>query len=268
MSRNAALLEWYGHERRELPWRRTSDPWHILVSEVMLQQTQASRVIEPYLRFIERFPDPASAVGASAGELLEIWIGLGYNARALRLREAAVRIEVDGWPTTAERLRSLPGVGPYTAAAVACFAFGEQVPAIDTNARRVLSRWVGRPLEPADLIAVASDALPFGDAGDWNQAVMDLGASICRPRPDCAACPVARWCASPDVYVPPKRQSRFEGSVRQARGSILRLLVERDQIDREALTGRIPHDRADEALTSLVEEGTVNEIHGRISLAD
>ncbi|NOY56765.1 MAG: A/G-specific adenine glycosylase, partial [Actinobacteria bacterium] len=202
--RNAALLEWYGHTRRSLPWRQTDDPWRILVSEVMLQQTQASRVTGAYVRFLDRFPDPASAARADAAEILAIWSGLGYNTRALRLREAARSIVAHGWPTTAETLRSLPGVGPYTAAAVACFAFGEQVPAVDTNLRRVLSRWFGRPLDGAELADAADTQLADGSAADWNQAVMDLGATLCRPRrPVCASCPVASWCVGPDVYTAP-----------------------------------------------------------------
>jgi A/G-specific adenine glycosylase len=235
----------------------------------MLQQTQAARVVDPYLRFVARFPTPASAARASARELLAAWMGLGYNARALRLREAARRIEAGGWPTTIEALQKLPGVGPYTAAAVACFAFGRQVATPDTNVRRVLSRWVGRPIEGSELAETATRLMPDGEAADWNQAVMDLGSAICRPVPACESCPVVDWCSSPDVYVPPRPQERFGGSVRQARGSILRILVERGSVRRgELLTrsGVVSRSRAEQALESLIGDDLVTEHDGRVSL--
>jgi len=267
--RNGALLEWYGHKGRSLPWRQTDDPWRILVSEVMLQQTQASRVAEAYLRFLDRFPDPASTARAGAAEILAIWSGLGYNTRALRLREAARIIASDGWPTTAETLKSLPGVGPYTAAAVACFAFGEQIPAVDTNLRRVLSRWLGRPLDGSDLADVAATLLAAGVAADWNQAIMDLGATLCRPRrPTCGSCPVNSWCAGPDVYTAPKTQGRFDGSIRQARGAVLRSLISHDRAHRSNLIESLPAVRVEEALDGLIRDGIVVENADCVSLVD
>ena len=230
----------------------------------MLQQTQASRVVEPYERFIARFPDPTSLAAARIADVLSFWMGLGYNTRALRLKEAAMMIVEHGWPTTSVELQSLPGVGPYTAAAVACFAFGEQVAATDTNLRRVLSRWVGRPLEGSDLARTASELIADGAAIDWNQAVMDLGATICRPSPDCEVCPVSAWCRDPGIYEPPRPQGRFEGSVRQARGAILRALVEHDVVSIDDLRGLLP--RIDEAVTGLVDEGLVLRNGGRVSL--
>lgn len=224
--RAAALLDWYGRHRRDAPWRDTSDPWRILVSEVMSQQTQVSRVIPKWRAFLERFPAPGDCAAAPRSEVLAMWSGLGYNSRAIRLQEAAQLIDEEGWPTSSKALQALPGVGPYTAAAVACFAFGEQVPAIDTNLRRVLSRWAGLPLDRGALEEYASTALPEGFAEDWNQAVMDLAASICSPRePSCAICPVAEWCADPTVYEPPRPQGRFEGSTREARGAVIRVLT-------------------------------------------
>jgi A/G-specific adenine glycosylase len=231
----------------------------------MLQQTQAGRVVEPYERFIARFPDPTSLAAAPTADVLSFWMGLGYNTRALRLKEAARLILEHGWPTTAAELQSLPGVGPYTAAAVACFAFGEQVAAVDTNLRRVLSRWVGRPLEGSDLLRTAEELVAAGDAIDWNQAVMDLGATICRPSPDCEACPVADWCEDPSIYEPPRPQSRFEGSVRQARGAILRALVERDAVSIDRIRDSVP--LADDAIAALVDEQVIVESDGRLSLA-
>ncbi len=223
--RAAALLAWYRAERRDLPWRGETDPYRVLVSEVMLQQTQAARVARHYPGFVARFPTAADLAAAPLAAVLAAWSGLGYNRRAQRLREACRAVVRDGWPHTADGLAALPGVGPYTAAAVACFAFGEQVAAADTNARRVLSRWRGEPLRGAALSTAAAAALT-GDAGEWNQALMDLGATVCTARrPHCDRCPVAQWCAGPAAYDPPRPQGTFAGSNRQLRGALIRDLV-------------------------------------------
>jgi A/G-specific adenine glycosylase len=200
-----AVLDWYARSRRDLPWRRTTDPYAILVSEVMLQQTQVARVVPRYLEWLERWPDAASLAAASRGEVLAAWVGLGYNRRALALHEAARAVARDGWPAD---LRTLPGVGPYTAAAVASFAFGAEVAAVDTNARRVAER-IGRG-SPSELLAP-------GRAAEWNQAAMELGATVCTARaPRCDACPVAAWCASAGRPVvrarATRRAERFEDS--------------------------------------------------------
>jgi A/G-specific adenine glycosylase len=224
--RSEALLAWYGRHQREVAWRRTTDPWAILVSEVMAQQTQVPRVIPKWQAFMERYPTPADCATAPRAEVLSLWSGLGYNSRAIRLHAAAARIAEQGWPTTPEGLQALPGVGPYTAAAVACFAFGVQVPAVDTNVRRVLSRWAGQALDRRALLNFAETEIPDGLAADWNQALMDLGASICTPRdPACSICPVVASCLDPTVYTPPRPQGRFEGSRRQARGAAIRSLT-------------------------------------------
>jgi A/G-specific adenine glycosylase len=204
----------------------TRDPWPVLVSEVMLQQTQVARVVPFYERFVARYPAPAVLAEAPAAEALAMWSGLGYNRRAVRLQEAARRITADGWPPDAAGLQTLPGIGPYTAAAVACFAYGDQIPTTDTNLRRVLSRWYGRSLVGRELTEAARAELPLDRAADWNQAVMDLGAGFCRPvGPSCSECPVAIWCAGPETYVPPPAQGRFRGSRREARGAVIRSLV-------------------------------------------
>lgn len=224
-ARNAALLAWYSDQKRDLPWRGETDPYRILVSEVMLQQTQAARVVPIYDRFVTAFPTAGDLASAVLQDVLDVWSGLGYNSRAVRLREAARIVQADGWPTTPETLMELPGVGPYTAAAIASFAFEAQIPAIDTNLRRVLSRWHGESLHGTALSVAAKTAL--GEpASDWNQAMMDLGATRCTPRnPQCGICPVNDWCAGPAAYVPPSAQGRFEGSSRQLRGAIVRALV-------------------------------------------
>jgi A/G-specific adenine glycosylase len=224
----------------------------------MLQQTQAGRVVAYFDRFLERFPTVAALAASPLADVVAAWSGLGYNSRAKRLRDAA-RIVVDtGWPETPEGLADLPGVGPYTAAAVASLAFGVRVPAVDTNLRRVLSRWEGTPLSGAVLHEAAREAL--GDpAADWNQAMMDLGASLCRPRdPRCPECPVASWCSGPTVYEPPPRQAVFAGSIRQVRGSVLRALVA-GPASVAALAARTGHapERLATALSALVDEGLV-----------
>jgi A/G-specific adenine glycosylase len=258
--RNAALLSWYAANRRDLPWRGIDDPYRILVSEVMLQQTQAARVVGHYQRFVERFPTVEALAAASLADVLDSWSGLGYNARARRLREAARIVAAEGWPTTTAGLEALPGVGRYTAAAVAAFAFGEHVVAIDTNVRRVVSRWNGEPLEGEALIAATQAALG-SPAVDWTQAVMDLGASICLVRgARCDHCPVSDWCAGPQSYIPPLPQARFEGSTRQLRGAVVRAVLTGLQTP-EALAERsgFPVEAVELALDDLVEEGMLIE---------
>src|SRR3954469_63040 len=186
------LLAWYERVRRPLPWRFTRDPYALLVSEVMLQQTQALRVVPYYEHWLARFPDAAALAAAPARDVLAAWSGLGYNRRGLALRGAAAVVAGRGWP---EDLTALPGVGPYTAAAVSSFAWDRQVAAVDTNVRRVLRRHGG--MAAADVTARAAALLPAGRAAAFNQAAMELGATICRPRaPRCPACPVARGCAA------------------------------------------------------------------------
>lgn len=263
--RNTALLSWYAAQKRTLPWRDETDPYLILVSEVMLQQTQASRVIPFYGRFVARFPTVESLACAVLQDVLDAWTGLGYNTRALRLREAARIIHTDGWPTTPQTLADLPGVGPYTAAAVASFAFGARVPAVDTNLRRVLSRWHGESLTGAVLTAAAETALGQ-PAGVWNQAMMDLGATVCVPRnPRCTICPVEDWCSGPAAYAPPTAQGRFEGSARQLRGAIVRSLVRHpatiDDIVQE--TGFSP-GQVEAAINNLAAEGLIQRDVGGV----
>ncbi len=221
-ARNDALLAWYAEHQRDLPWRRTTDPYPVLVSELMLQQTQAARVVPLFESFMRRWPTVEELASADTAEILAAWSGLGYNSRALRLHQAARRIAEEGWPTSAAGLAELPGVGPYTAGAIASISFGEATPAVDTNLRRVISRWEGEPLEGRSLHDAAAQMV--GDpAGSWNQAIMDLGASVCRPRePRCGSCPVSEWCSDPAVYTAPPRQAAFEGSRRQLRGALVR----------------------------------------------
>lgn len=252
-----ALIDWYEAEHRDLPWRRTTDPYAILVSEVMLQQTQVARVVPRYEAWIERWPTAAALAAASRAELLAAWVGLGYNRRALRLHEACTILARDGWPRSAAGLRRLPGVGPYTAAAVASFAFGEPVAAIDVNVARVAAR-LGAG-EPEQLLARDAPAT-------WNQAVMELGATVCRARTaDCAACPVSAWCASAgrasEAVVAGAPPPRFEDTNRWARGRIVAALAEG-----RGLPAEVADERLRPALESLVRDGLVRRGPDGLSL--
>ncbi|HZO50996.1 MAG TPA: A/G-specific adenine glycosylase [Gaiellaceae bacterium] len=219
-------MVWYHENRRPLPWRRTRDPYAILVSEVMLQQTQVERVVPRYLAWLERWPTAADLAAASTAEVIVAWQGLGYNRRAVSLHRAARHVAAHGWP---DDLTELPGVGPYTAAAVGNFAFGRDELPVDTNVRRVQER-TGEPFD-------ASCA----------QALFDLGATICLARiPRCDACPLAARCPSRGRrYEPLRRQSRFEGSFRQRRALALRAVA----------AGGQPADG--DALVSLERDGLV-----------
>lgn len=198
------LLTWYGRVRRDLPWRRTRDPYHIWVAEVMLQQTQVATVIPYYERFLARFPTVEALAAALLDEVLKLWEGLGYYARARHLHTAArtVVAKYDGQvPDAMGDLLSLPGVGPYTAGAILSMAYGQDAPALDGNVRRVLSRLFAVEEDVAQgagqrrLWALAEELLPPGQAGDLNQALMDLGATVCTPRtPLCGACPLVEDC--------------------------------------------------------------------------
>jgi A/G-specific adenine glycosylase len=236
-----ALLAWYDAGHRDLPWRRTADPWAILVSEVMLQQTQAARVIPYYERFLARFPTPQAAAGAAPAAILEAWSGLGYNRRALALQRAGRHVAEHGWP---DDLRELPGVGPYTAAAVASFAFGVQAAAVDTNVRRVLDRHAARTHTARELAGRADELLPRGRAAAFNQAMMELGATVCTPRrPACPQCPVAHGCgahAAGGPAAPVRRGSapgaRFEDTDRWLRGRVVAALLAGEALPRAERT--------------------------------
>ena len=198
-----ALLAWYRKERRDLPWRRTRDPYAIWVAEIMLQQTRVAVVVPHYLRFLERFPDVRALARAREDDVLAAWSGLGYYRRARALRAAAVEVRerhAGRVPSDAASLARLPGIGRYTAGAIASQAFGAREPVVDGNVRRVLSRILGlrgKNASDASLWRVAERLVEQDDPGDWNQALMELGAVVCAPRaPDCPRCPVRRNCAA------------------------------------------------------------------------
>jgi A/G-specific adenine glycosylase len=233
----ARVLEWFGRAGRDLPWRHTRDPWSVLVAEVLAQQTQVERAAGAFPAFLARFPDPEALAAASPAEVLRQWQGLGYNRRALALRACArAVVERGGWPETVAGLAALPGIGPYTARAVACFAMGRQVAPVDTNVARVLSRSLaGTDPSRLGLAArqrLADAAVPAGLAWEWSSALMDLGAAHCRPRPRCDGCPIAahcRWLALGAAAPPPspRRAAPFQTSDRRWRGAVVRVLAAR-----------------------------------------
>ena len=218
-----ALLAWYDHHQRDLPWRRTRDPWSILLSEVLLQQTQVTRGLVYWRRMVETFPTVASMSRASVDAVLKAWEGAGYYSRARRLHALSQRVmltkDKDGFngelPGTYAELLTLPGIGPYTAAAVASIAFGQPVACVDGNIRRVMARHTAQTEPTAkDVQDWADAALQIHRPGDWNQALMELGATVCTPRRvRCEACPLAPSCrgrAAPERYPTAKKQRKID----------------------------------------------------------
>jgi A/G-specific adenine glycosylase len=268
------LLRWGEQTRRDLPWRRTRDPWAVLVSELMLQQTQAPRVVPKFEAFMERFPTVAVCASSSVGDVVDAWHGLGYNRRAVNLHRTAVLVDEHHGgrlPDDLDSLLALPGVGPYTARAVLVFAFERDIGLVDTNAGRFVARALAAAsVNAADAQRAADAAVPRGHAWAWGQAVFDLGAAVCTKRaPLCDVCPIASSCAwasagfpQPDPIIGSagvsKGQSTFAGSFRQGRGRLVAALRS-GPIGAEsvALAAGWPDDpaRADEAVASLIADG-------------
>jgi A/G-specific adenine glycosylase len=279
------LIAWYRRSARELPWRKPGfGAWGVLVSEFMLQQTPVSRVIPHLEAWLARWPTPTALAAAAPAEAVRQWANLGYPRRALWLHRAAVEIRDrhDGVvPRDVDALLALTGIGDYTARAVAVFAYGDRHPVVDTNTRRVIARAVEGRSQPgpparADLVAMAA-LLPVDDTGAAivNAATMELGATVCIARtPRCDACPIAHLCAwraagYPDTGDTRRKQARYDGSDRQARGAALKEL--RDAagpgIRSESLLAHWPdaHQR-DRAITSLADDGLIELIDGRARL--
>jgi A/G-specific adenine glycosylase len=293
-------MEWYRPRRGAYPWRVHPTPYRVLVSEVMLQQTQAGRVAPVFERFVARFPSITSLARAPRSEVVRAWSGLGYNRRAVALSEAAraVGAHHDGRiPRTVDGLRRLPGVGPYTAAAVASLAFGEPAAAVDTNVRRVVARALlgvdGPEASPAEVGGAAERWMDRRDPGGFNQALMDLGRELCRPAPRCEDCPLRAHCRfrlsrppalrSSSGPAPPHAWSRraqppFQGSSRQVRGKVVEILRARRWTTLASLAREVgvPTSRVARAVRSLASEGIVRagpaaragRSRGRIALAD
>jgi A/G-specific adenine glycosylase len=234
-----AVLAWGVPRLRDLPWRRTRDPWAVLVAEVMLQQTQTDRVVPKWHAFIAAYPTPADCAAASLGDVLRRWQGLGYPRRARNLHDAARMIVArhgGSVPDGLDELMTLPGVGPYTARAVRAFAFERDDAVVETNVARLLARAAGAGLTARHVQALADELVPAGEGWAWNQVLIDIGATVCRPMPRCADCPVAETCRwhlgghpQPDPALGSAgvstTQPPYAGSVRQARGRVLRTLA-------------------------------------------
>lgn len=270
-----SVLDWYAVHARDLPWRRTKDPWAVLVSEVMLQQTPVARVVPVYTEWLARWPTPSDLAAAAAGDAVRAWGRLGYPRRALRLHETA-RVLTASYgglvPPALDALLDLPGIGDYTARAVASFAFGQRHPVVDTNVRRVLARAVngaeraGPPRGPADL-AAASRWLPDlpADAATFGVALMELGALVCTSRsPTCGVCPLAGTCTwlrlgRPAYDGPATPRQQWQGSDRQARGALLAQLRGAPGALRPGeLSAAWPHERQrSRALAALQADGLV-----------
>ena len=272
------LVEWYRHDHRAFPWRETTDTYEILVSEVMSQQTQLPRVVDAWEGFLDRFPTVGALAEADRSAVVGFWTDyrLGYNNRARYLHEAAEQVvtEYEGeFPEDPEELQQLMGVGPYTANAVASFAFNEGDAVVDTNVKRVLYRALSVPDEDDVFEAVASDLMPPGESRVWNNAIMELGGVACEQTPACddAECPWRRWCeayetgdfTAPDVPEPPA----FEGSRRQSRGRVVGALRDHGELALDELGPRVRVDYVpdgeygrewlDDLLADLAADGLV-----------
>ncbi|TYL38857.1 A/G-specific adenine glycosylase [Natronococcus pandeyae] len=250
-----SLIEWYEDDHRSFPWRETDDPYAILVSEVMSQQTQLDRVVDAWEEFLERWPTTADLATADRADVVGFWTGhsLGYNNRAKYLHEAAQQVEdeYDGtFPETPDELQELMGVGPYTANAVASFAFNNGDAVVDTNVKRVCYRAFGVPDDDAAFEEAANELMPEGRSRVWNNAIMELGGVACRQTPRCdeVGCPWREWCsayASGDFTAPDvPTQPTFEGSRRQFRGRVIGTLREYDELELDTLGHRIRVDYA------------------------
>jgi A/G-specific adenine glycosylase len=272
------LIGWMRANQRDLPWRRTRDPWAVFVAEQMLQQTQVSRVIPKWAAFLDRFPTVQSAAEADASEIVRMWDGLGYNRRALQLHRCAVSITRNGgtFPSTIETLLVLPGVGAYTSRAVLAFAFERDVAVVDTNVARILARsFVGQPMLLREAQHLADALVPNNKGWMWNQGMLDFGATICTKRnPKCDVCPLEGRCVwnhqrnedanAPDPAVGsggvPAKQSTFIGSDRQGRGKLISALRTRSLSDAEIpLVMGWPHDqpRVMRVLQTLIRDRLV-----------
>ncbi len=266
---------------REFPWRATRDPWHVLISEVMLQQTNVGRVYPRFERFVALAPTPAACVSVPLADLLVEWQGMGYPRRCRNIQDSA-RVIVDQYdgivPRDLDALMELPGIGAYTARAILAFAFGDDAAVVDTNVARVIARVHGRALKPRETQEIADELLPRGFARDWNQVIMDFGATVCDARtPTCETCPVAHHCAWRGDGEDPARttaftsrpQGRFEGSDRQARGRLMKRLTE-GSVGASAVAEVMQMadiERAEKLAGSLVKDGLVELVEGAYRLS-
>jgi A/G-specific adenine glycosylase len=272
---NRALFSWFRHSRRDMAWRETFDPYRILVSEIMLQQTQVNRVREKYDLFLSLFPDVTTLARAPRADVLRAWSGLGYNRRAGYLHECArVVVQKHGgvFPCTYEDLVALPGIGRSTAGALLSFAFGADTPMIDTNIRRILTRVFFADASPrpsdAELYRFAVSIIPKGKGREWNYAMLDVGATRCTARRHDPTCPLQELHGPVDDFVYKKPQSRFAGSRRAYRGKIIRLLIDEGSMTMRAIALRIglSREETEDIVEDLLSEHLVSRHGARIAL--
>jgi A/G-specific adenine glycosylase len=274
---SARLLAHYRRTARDLPWRRTHDPYEVLVSEVMLQQTQASRVTPAFDRFVRRFPTLEALAAAPLGAVLREWSGLGYNRRARDLHRIA-RMSPEGLPATVAELDALPGIGAYTAGAIASFAFGQRVPFADVNIKRVLGRlFLGRTATEQEAVQIDAREMPRRTSDLWHHALMDLGATICAPRvPRCADCPLNALCRYARAHAGtataavryqdrPLRPAAYRDTDRRIRGAIVKALT-RSDLTIKALEKEIGDERVGRLTEALVADGLVERAGRRYRL--
>ena len=273
---------WWDSEKRDLPWRISRDPWAILVSEFMLQQTQASRVVEKYKTFLKRFPNPTTCANSTPGKVIELWSGLGYNRRAINLHRTAKIIAEKHKGTVPDELSlllDLPGIGDYTARAILAFSFEKDVAVVDVNVKRVLSRLEGRTLSMKEAQSIADQNLPTGEGWRWNQAMIEIGATICTARKTkCDKCPLKETCTwtknqaatDPAISVKSKKLETFEGSDRQGRGKLINALRNEPIMEKDApqiFGWPNDHKRCKRVLEKLEKDGLiVIADSGKISL--
>ena len=250
------VLSWYAENKRDLPWRKTTNPYEILVSEIMLQQTQVDRVIPFYHRFLATFPTFEALSKADKVVLLKLWQGLGYNNRVLRLQRLAQELTAaqKPFPQTYEQLLELPGIGPYTARAVLAFAFNCSVPVVDTNIRRVLTHELSLPetLTPKELEQIAEQCIPEGKSRLWHNALMDYGA--------------LHATAAKTGIESLSKQGTFEGSTRQVRSTLVKYLLAHRQATSQELSALMPHKEFKSILEKMLKEHLIKEEQGKIVL--
>ncbi|MEA2070366.1 MAG: Fe-S cluster assembly protein HesB [Asgard group archaeon] len=253
------IFSWWKENKRELPWRKTKNPYHIMIAEVMLQQTQVSRVIDKYKEFLEEFPTLSELANASTAHVLKVWSGLGYNRRALWLLEAAKKIkEKETFPTTIKELRNLKGIGSYTSRSILIFAFNQSIVTIDTNIRRILiaEGFADEDMSEKELLIIAKDLLPRGRSRDWHNALMDYGSLV-------------KTSANTGVK-PSSNQKKYQGSDREYRGKIVKYLTQKSSLTKKELLKncKIPKNKIDVVLASLIKDGLIHKKNQKYMLPE
>ena len=250
------LFSWYRNNKRTFSWRNTNDPWKIFLIEIISQQTQINRADDYYKKFIKEFPTPESMARSSLKKVLELWSGLGYNNRAKRLYESSKILSESSFDSINPNFEILPGVGPYTKNAILSFAYGDSVLAIDTNLERIITRYFGVDDAKDYLKRYSQSLLKKVNSKDLNQAFMDFGSMVCTSlSPSCDICPLETECSKYFSKIK-KSYQKFEGSNREIRGKVLKLLLNEDQISKEELTNKLgeEEEKLNKALHGLQKD--------------